>query len=161
MNTDHLTDFIDSLSIPNSNGNNLNEIWVDFVEGTTVVENAIRLNPVAIDIDIKPGNKHNIINPHMHGGVWVGLLSGAEMFFDALQVDISSVRFGSGGAKVLHHFVKDINRDGMDDLILRFKVPKTDIECKDSEMTLTGRTFDGQMLIGKDSIRTVCFPVDC
>ena len=109
--------------------------------------------PLVIDIDIKPGNKRNVINPRARGGIWVAALSSSE--FDAREIDASTVRFGPNEAKVIQNRVRDVNRDGLDDLKLYFRIPQTGIACGDTEATLIGGTLDGQRIIGSDSIRTV------
>jgi hypothetical protein len=118
--------------------------------------------PPGVMIDIKPGNKRNIINPRAKGGVWVAVLSDTDPsspFDPASQVDIPTVEFGPDGAKVTRHKVKDKNKDGLGDLLLRFKIPETGIACGDTEATLSGETFDGQSFTGTDSIKTVgCKP---
>lgn len=115
-----------------------------------------------ISIDIKPGNKHNVVNPRSKGGIWVAVLSETnhESPFDpSSQVDIPTVEFGPDGAKAIRHKVKDINKDGIGDLLLRFKIPDTGIEYGDTEATLTGKTFDNQLFTGTDFIKTVgCKP---
>jgi hypothetical protein len=115
------------------------------------------LNDV-VSIDIMPGYKRKVINPRATGGIWVAVLSdtGSESPFDpSSQVDISSVEFGPDGAKATRHKVKDINKDGLGDLLLRYKIPATGIACGDTEVTLTGETFSGQSLTGTDVIKTV------
>ena len=89
-----LPEFIASLTIPNANGNTINEIWVDFADETDATPIAIRLNPVAIDIDVDPdrNQRHNKVS--MKGSVEVALLSDARMPLDALQVDMQTVRLG-------------------------------------------------------------------
>ncbi len=109
--------------------------------------------PVNVSIDIKPGNRSNIINPGSRGGIWVAVLSDSE--FDPLKIDVSTVTFGPDEANVKRDRSKDINNDGVDDLLLRFSIPQTGISCGDDEATLTGETFDGQSIIGTDSVRTV------
>ncbi|MEN8133205.1 MAG: choice-of-anchor Q domain-containing protein [Pseudomonadota bacterium] len=117
---------------------------------------------LTVIIDIKPGNKQNVINPRAKGVIWVAVLSDtdpASPFDPSSQVDIPSVEFGPDGAKAKRHKVKDINRDGLGDLLLRFRIPETGIACGDTEATLTGETFDGQSFTGTDSIKTVgCKP---
>ncbi|MGI9289234.1 MAG: hypothetical protein ACR2P1_27950 [Pseudomonadales bacterium] len=108
---------------------------------------------IVVSIDIKPGRRMNKINPKSRGGIWVAVLSGSE--FDPLQIDIPTVRFGPDEAKAIRYRVKDINRDGLGDLLLRFKIRKTGIACGDSEATLTGETFGGQSITGTDSLKTV------
>ena len=113
---------------------------------------------IDIAIDIKPGNKRNVINPRAKGGIWVAILSdtNADSPFDPLsQVDIPTVEFGPDGARALRYKVKDKNRDGLGDLLLRFKIPETGTACGDTEATLIGDTFDGQSITGTDAVKTV------
>jgi hypothetical protein len=123
--------------------------------------------PVAntVAIDIKPGDRKNKVNPKSRGGIRVALLSDTnpESPFDpSSQVDISTVEFGPDGAKVIGHKVKDTNKDGLGDLLLRFKISDTGIACGDTEATLTGETFEGVSFTGTDSIKTVgCKPKKC
>lgn len=105
-------------------------------------------------IDIKPHNKRNVINPRSRGRIWVAILSDARPF-DPLQINIRSVGFGSNGAKAIRHRVRDVNRDGLPDLLLQFKVRKTGIACGDSEAILTGETWSGDAFTGTDSVKTV------
>ncbi len=118
------------------------------------VGNRYVLASLGVTIDIKPRNKHNKIRPQSRGYIWVAVLSDSE--FDPLQVDISTVRFGPEGATANRHRVRDVNRDGLADLLLRFKIRDTGIACGDTEATLTGEAYDGQSLSGTDSIKTVC-----
>lgn len=106
-----------------------------------------------VPIDIKPGNKRNVINPRSRGGIWVAVLSDDE--FDPRQIKVRTVRFGPDEAKATRYYVRDVNRDGLGDLLLRFKIPQTGIACGDKEATLTGETFGGQSITGTDSIKTV------
>jgi len=114
--------------------------------------------PVAVGIDIKPGNKRNVINPRKTGSIWVAILSDTDPdspFDPSSQVDIPTVQFGPNGAEAIRYKVKDVNRDGLSDLLLRFRVPETGIACGDTEATLIGETFGGQSFTGTDSIKTV------
>jgi len=113
--------------------------------------------PISVNIDIKPGNKRNVIHPRPKGGIWVAILSdiNPESPFDPTpQVDIPTVQFGPDGAGVIRHKVKDVNKDGLGDLLLRFKIPKTGIACGDTEATLSGDTFAGGSFMGTDAIKT-------
>jgi hypothetical protein len=114
--------------------------------------------PFTADIDIKPGNKRNVINPRSKGGTWVAILSDTDHdspFDPTSEVDIPTVEFGPDGAKAIRYKVKDKNRDGIGDLLLRFKIPATGISCGDTQATLTGATFDGQSFTGTDSVKSV------
>lgn len=108
---------------------------------------------VEVAIDIKPGNKQNVINLRARGRVWVAVLSDSE--FDPSQIEIPTVRFGTDEARVIRHRVSDVNGDGLGDLSLCFKIPQTGIACGDTEALLTGATFDSELIEGFDSIRTV------
>ena len=110
-----------------------------------------------VTIDIKPGDKHNVINPRSHGRVWVAVLSDTdnETAFDPLQIDIATVRFGPDGATTNRYQVRDVNKDGLGDLLVQFRIPDTGIQCGDTEATLTGETFDGREVSATDSIKTV------
>lgn len=66
-----LWDFVEGLTIPNTNGNVINEIWVDFVENTGVTDLAIELNNQWPDCVITA--------PSIVGGGTMGvLLDGSE-----------------------------------------------------------------------------------
>ena len=113
---------------------------------------------LVVDIDIKPHDERNVVNPRAKGGIWVAILSdtnAGSLFDPSSQVDISTVEFGPDGAKVVRHKVKDIDKDGLGDLLLRFKIPETGIACGDTEATLIGKTVDGVSFTGTDSIKTV------
>ena len=75
-------------------------------------------------------------------------------FDPSSQVDIPTVEFGPDGAKASRHKVKDMNKDALGDLLLRFKIPATGIDCGDTEATLTGETFEAQNFAGTDSVQT-------
>ena len=77
--------------------------------------------------------------------------------FDATTVDPTTVRFGATGTEAAprHLARNDVNGDGRPDLILRFRLGDTGIECGDTEAFLTGETFDGQAIEGSDAIKTV------
>ena len=110
----------------------------------------------SVTIDIKPGDKKNTINPRSKGNVRVAVLSNIdpESPFDPLQVDITTVQFGPDGAQAIRQKVKDVNKDGLGDLLLRFKIPQTGIACGDTQATLTGETFAGESFTGTDDIVT-------
>lgn len=129
--------------------------------GWAVRDGDVSPPPISVTIDIKPGNEHSVINPNTKGGIWVAVLSDTESdspFDPSSQVDIPAVEFGPDGAKVNRYKVKDINNDGLGDLLLRFKIPETGIACGDTEATLTGKTFDDQSITGTDSVTTVGCP---
>jgi len=110
-------------------------------------------------IDVKPGSDPGSINPGSKGKTPVAILTTDT--FDAIQVDPLSVQFGPQGAVESHGraHVEDIDDDGDIDLVLHFTSQDTGVQCGDSEITLTGETFDGQLISGSDAISTVPCPV--
>ena len=133
----------------------VSQVQFEFLTDVVVREGA---GAEPVNMDIKPGNKHNNFNPLSSGTIWVAILSdtGPESPFDPLsQVDISIVEFGPHAAKAIRHKARDVNRDGLKDLLLQFKIRETGIACGETEAILTGETFDGQQFSGTDLIHTV------
>ncbi|HEX2964727.1 MAG TPA: hypothetical protein VHO84_03030, partial [Syntrophorhabdaceae bacterium] len=62
---------------------------------------------------------------------------------------------GPNEASPVHYAWKDINGDGMVDLILHFRIRDTGIECGDTSTILKGETVDGELIEGSDFISTV------
>jgi penicillin amidase len=114
-----------------------------------------RLGPFAVGLDIKPGSFPNSINPKSRGVIPVAIL-GSETF-DVADVDVTTLAFGPNGAPIAHRdgHPKDVNRDGITDLLLHFRTRETGLVCGDESATLTGETLGGEKFEGSDSIRTV------
>jgi hypothetical protein len=75
--------------------------------------------------------------------------------FDALQVDPETVYLGPDGALPDRYRVKNANRDGVADLLLRFRTPDVGLQCGDTEVALTGKTYAGNSIVGSDAVKTV------
>jgi hypothetical protein len=119
---------------------------------------------ITVAVDIKPGSFPNSINPRSRGKIPVAILSALD--FDATtEVDRDSLTFGrTGDEDSLHRRgrnqvpncgTEDVNDDGRDDLVCRFKTRDTGIACGDTSASLKGETVDGQMIKGSDSVKTV------
>jgi hypothetical protein len=110
---------------------------------------------LTVAIDIKPGSDTNRINPNSHGKIPVAILTTET--FDATTVDPRSVRFGPDGAKAVQKKgqIKDVNDDGEPDLVLRFRIQATGIQCGETSASLTGKTVAGEPIKGSDAIQTV------
>jgi hypothetical protein len=108
-----------------------------------------------VAIDIKPGNAQNRVDLQSNDVIPVAILTTET--FDATTVDPLSVRFGTGGATEAHGkgHIEDVNKDGDRDLLLHFSTQATGIQCGDTSASLTGGTFDGDLIQGSDSIKTV------
>ncbi|MGB5279504.1 MAG: C1 family peptidase, partial [Gammaproteobacteria bacterium] len=124
----------------------------------------VQLGQVGVSIDIKPSDAANRINPYTKSVIPVAILTtsvaeGDPLDFDAMEVDPKSVRFGPDQAEAVNSRRKDVDNDGDPDLLLSFRTQQTGIACGDTEATLTGTTFSGQLFTGTDSIKTVgCKP---
>ncbi len=130
----------------------------DLVAGLSIpVGIALELGPsvVTVNIDIKPGNFPNSLNPRSKGVIPVAILTTAT--FDATTVNPAMVRFGATGTEAapLQSALEDVDGDGDIDLILHFSTQATGIRCGEASSVLTGETFTGQAIQWSDSIRTV------
>ena len=112
-----------------------------------------------VECDIKPGSDPNSINCSGDEGVITVAILTTDGF-DALDVDEATVVFA--GAQETHHkqgepkrHEEDVDDDGDIDLVLHFRFSDTNIECGDTDATLTGETFGGQAITCTEPIRTV------
>lgn len=120
---------------------------------------AFELDVLAIEIDIRPGSDKNRVNVSGRGAVPVAILGSPT--FDPAEVDADSVCFGDAEAPGERDCtaeggmgLEDVDGDGVDDLVLRFRTQETGIDPGDTEACLTGSLFEGTSIEGCDSIRT-------
>ncbi len=109
-----------------------------------------------IGIDIKPGNDLNKINPMSRGVIPVAIL-GTENF-DIRDVDVETLAFGPNGSASTQGRGgqrRDVNDDGISDLVTMFRTEETGIAFGDAEACVTGETLDGRRFEGCDRIETV------
>lgn len=123
------------------------------------VYSAFLLTPISeVTIDIKPGGNPNSINPRNMWRIPVAILSTKD--FDApSQVDQKSLTFGSTGDEeslaFCNRFPKDVNGDGLKDVVCHFYTWATGFRCVDTEGILRGNTIDGTPIGGSDSLKIV------
>lgn len=121
------------------------------------VRGAFLLTPLEtkVKIDVRPFHKKNKINLRSKGNIAVAIRSTGK--FDATQVDWETVKFGPGEATERHERIhlKDLQKDGDLDAVLHFRIRESGIRCKDTKVTLTGRTFEGLPFRGTDRIHVV------
>ena len=114
----------------------------------------IRLAVVTAVLDIRSGGPNNNINPNSNAVIPVAILSTDS--FDVGTVDQASLRFGPGLALAEGNgHLEDVNGDGQPDLVLRFRVRESGIQCGDTSVSITGETLNGIPIQGTDAIRTV------
>jgi len=106
-------------------------------------------------VDIRPDATENIVNLRSQGVLPVAILS--TQLFDATDVDVTTVRFGPGGAVEAHGrgHLEDVNGDGKVDLVLHFRVQETGLPSGATEACLVGRTLNGVPIMGCDSVKTL------
>jgi hypothetical protein len=100
-----------------------------------------------VNIDIKPGHDEvTPINPQARGAIPVALLSSPS--FDALQADRTSLRFGETGDEDslvrCERHRRDVNHDGLPDLVCYFDNRKAGFEIGDTEGILKGTAAGGE-----------------
>ena len=105
-----------------------------------------------VAIDIRPKKDANKINPNSNKDINVAILS--VNGFDATAVDATTVLFGRTGieASPVEVVLKDVNKDGLIDMLLSFNAGTMRIQCGDTQVALTGQTNNGQPVRGFDSI---------
>jgi hypothetical protein len=107
-------------------------------------------------IDIKPRDRRNTINPRSRGEVAVAILSTPS--FDAPNdVDRTSLTFGKTGDEAsldsCNSRARDVNRDGLPDLVCNFTIRLAGFEDGDPEGILRGETVSGVLFEGRDAVR--------
>jgi hypothetical protein len=146
--------------------------WVA-AESQTVVDEVIcgtvsSLSPFAIfekkdveqiSIDIRPFSRRNIFIPWSKGLVPVAIFS-TENFNAPHDVDKDSLTFGKTGnedsIKLFRRRSRDVNRDGLKDLVFFFRTSKAGFQCEDEEGILRGITTEGVPIEGRDTVQVKC-----
>jgi predicted outer membrane repeat protein len=120
-----------------------------------------------VEIDIRPGNDHNPINPNSRASVPVAILSGPG-FYAPTQVDPASLTFGRTGLEDTLIWLqpdrtdchlRDANKDRQLDLVCRFRVSGMGFLPGDTMGYLRGTTLVGQPILGEAPV-TILFPTN-
>lgn len=146
-------------------GDELRTLDITVLQGTVTI-NGIMVEPgeptylpIPVDIDIKPGSYPNCFNNNEHGVIPVAILSGAD--FDATEVDASTVVLDGLAVKVvgksdkLLAHTKDVNGDGLIDLVVQINDTDEVFNPGDTTATLTGEllpAYSSLPFIGYDTI---------
>jgi hypothetical protein len=109
-------------------------------------------------IDIKPGGGPNCVNPKSKGLVPVTILGGAvnvtTIVQSSLEID-DDANAATAGVKAAMTAIKDVNGDGVNDLIMQFKTEDLNTAGLLSDgrtLYLTARLSDGAHLVGSDVV---------
>lgn len=127
---------------------NVNATWKNHTAWTAkALESVMNVN-----IDILKDK----LNPGSDEAIWVAILSNAT-FNATIEVNASSVEFGPSQATMDPPYEKDndVNHDGYNDLLLKFKMKDTGIKCGDTQAKLIGKTYSGLNISGTDSFETI------
>ena len=117
------------------------------------------LGVIGVAMDIIPGSHLNCFNSNGQGMLPVAILGSAT--FDVTQVDPSTVQLEGMSVKAVGQngtplaSIRDVNRDGFDDLVVMIEHQKGVFAPGDETATLTGALlpqFGGTLITGDDSI---------
>lgn len=115
-------------------------------------------NAITVDIDIKPGDLPNAINPDSKGTVPVAVMSSPA--FDATTIDWETLRFSGAGVVQQKKgkwqvSIADVNGDGRNDIVARFQTNELLLSPADTQGVVEGQTSDGRRFRGTDSVKIV------
>lgn len=111
-----------------------------------------------VDVDVWPRRPHARLHPR-HGLIPVAILGAPD--FDVRAVEVRSLAFGPEGARAVRFprpRRRDVNRDGVADLLVVFLARTTGIAYGDREGCLSGSTSAGRAFGGCDAIATLTPP---
>jgi hypothetical protein len=106
-----------------------------------------------VEIDVKPRDKRNVVNPMSRGATRVAVFGSDEL--DVKTIDMKSLRMGPGTARIMKHTrVGDLNRDGFADLVSACRTRDLGLALGEAEICMSGTTVEGQAFEGCDVIDT-------
>lgn len=149
-------------------GNENNGFYIDSTSNSnnSFISNSIicdtkdpSLDTIHVNIDVKPWSSSNTVKcVEQDGAIPVGIFS--EDGFDAQSIDVSTVDLEGISAKNNNLRLKDLDGDGDLDAVVRFKKVNIcelagGLASQSIQVTLSGKTIDGQKFDGTDTIRIV------
>ncbi|MCK4784125.1 MAG: hypothetical protein KAV87_10265 [Desulfobacteraceae bacterium] len=158
--------FAETIYVPDGTGLGTYHCTVTFYANSHPEEGAIlgvqdiyvTVNPIPVEIDIKPDSDPNSINTkNKKGVIAVAVFTTDE--FDVSDIDHSTIVFGPDSASPAHKnfcaHMEDIDDDGDLDVVYHFRCQDTGLEPGDTEAYLRGETLVGNSIEGYDSVRIV------
>jgi probable HAF family extracellular repeat protein len=121
------------------------------------VYSAFILSPILeVSVNIRPGGDFNRVNPRNRGMIPVAILSTKD-FHAPNMLKLNTLTFGAKGDEKSLAFCssKDVNKDGYRDLLCFFNTGTTGFRCGNTEGILRGKTVDGMIVEGRDSVKIV------
>jgi len=121
---------------------------------------AVGCNEKTVEMDFKPNDALNRVAPKVNGLIGVSLVStsrsmGDRVNFDPGYVDLKSIQLGPNKAKPQPKTIlRDLDGDGDEDLVLRFRVLDLGLSCNDASVEILGTTIQGAPFTAKAAIRT-------
>lgn len=109
-----------------------------------------------VAVDVRPGTDVNAVDPEARGLVPVAILGSVD--FSVSDVNVETLAFGPDGARASRFgrgIVRDVDRDGLDDLLALFPIARTGIEPGDDQACVTFRSVHGIVFTGCDAIWTL------
>ncbi|MDH5206757.1 MAG: hypothetical protein OEW36_13950, partial [Hylemonella sp.] len=122
------------------------------VETTTTSDSTLQY----VNIDIKPGSKGmGVLNPKANGRFPVAITSTTT--FDATSVDTTTLTFGATGteAPLTQCTTRDVNRDGLLDLVCFADNRKSGFSTSSVEGAATGKTKSGKTIKGHGTLKVI------
>ena len=121
------------------------------------------------EVDVDPWSAANEVSPDSTNSIVVAIqgsntATGDAINFDVQQIDQNTLRFGPNGAEIisLEPLYGDYDSDTNQDAAFVFSTPDTGIACDDTDASLTGATYAGELFEGTSSIVTVdCTTNNC
>lgn len=113
---------------------------------------------VTVQIDIMPGGNPNTINLRLRGTLPVAILS--QNGFDATSVDPATIKLAGAAVAMRGNgtpmaSLEDVNDDGSLDLIVHVRREQIQLSPGDTVAVLEGKTYDGLVISGSDSVKVV------
>ena len=106
-----------------------------------------------------PGSYPNSINLKSKGSIPVAVLSSTD--FDAQTLDPATVTLAGAPVRAtgkkgkFQAAFEDVDGDGLTDLLMHFDTAALQLSVDDTEAVLEGRTYAGEPVVGKDTVRIV------